>query len=60
MDFKKMREQKKWTQTEAAKACRVAVVTWRLWESGGGKPNPENMNNIREAFGILPFADQEG
>jgi len=59
IDFKKMREQKSWTQTQAAIACKVAVVTWRLWEHGGGKPSAENLETVREVFNILPFADEE-
>lgn len=57
MDFKKLRIKKKWTQTQAAIACGVAVVTWRLWESGGGQPSVENMAKIREVFNILPFTE---
>lgn len=50
MDFKKLRLNLNMTQVEAAKACNVAVVTWRLWESGGGKPSFENMQKVKEVF----------
>lgn len=58
MNFKKLREEKGWTQMQAAIACGVAVITWRLWEYGGGQPNVENMAKIREVFNILPFAEE--
>ena len=58
MDYKKLRTEKGMTQTQAAIACNVAVVTWRLWESGGGQPSVENMAKIREAFNILSFAEE--
>ncbi len=58
MDFKALRDRKEWTQTQAAISCGVAVVTWRLWESGGGQPSPKNMAKIREVFNILPFAEE--
>lgn len=58
MNFKELREQKGWTQNKAAIECGVAVVTWRLWEYGGGQPNADNMKKIREAFNILPFAEE--
>jgi transcriptional regulator with XRE-family HTH domain len=59
INFKELRENKGWTQTQAAIACKVAVVTWRLWEYGGGKPSVENLETVREVFNILPFADKE-
>ena len=58
MDFKKLREQKGWTQMQAAVHVGVAVVTWRLWEHGGGKPSDENMVKIREVFNVLPFDEE--
>lgn len=57
MDYKKLRTEKGMTQIQAAIACGVAVVTWRLWESGGGQPSVENMAKIREVFNILPFTE---
>lgn len=50
MDFKKLRLSFQMTQVEAAKACGIAVVTWRLWENGGGKPNNENLKKVIEVF----------
>jgi transcriptional regulator with XRE-family HTH domain len=58
-NFKELREQKGWTQVQAAIACGVAVVTWRLWEGGGGQPSFENVVKLRKAFDILPFTDKE-
>jgi transcriptional regulator with XRE-family HTH domain len=58
MNFKALREEKEWTQNKAAIECKVAVVTWRLWEYGVSKPNPENLKNIQEAFNIVPFSEE--
>ena len=50
MNFKALREEKEWTQNKAAIECKVAVVTWRLWEYGVSKPNEENLKKIKEVF----------
>ncbi len=57
--LKELREAKKMTQVEVAKKVGVCLAAYRLWESGGGKPNRENYEKLLEIFGVLPFADEE-
>jgi len=52
MDLKKLREKKKLTQIDVAKAVGVSVASYRLWEQGGGKPKPENMEKLKKVLGI--------
>lgn len=58
MNFKELREKEKWTQNKAAIECKVAVVTWRLWEYGVSKPNEENLKKIKEVFRVEDTADE--
>jgi len=50
-NLKELREAKGMTQVQAAIAVGVSVAAYRLWESGGGKPNRENYEKLLEVFG---------
>ena len=54
-NLKELREKRGWTQIEAANHIGVSVVTYRLWENGGGRPSPENYQRILDAFDVLPL-----
>jgi len=50
MDFKKARELLNLTQVDVSKAVGVSVVSYRLWENGGGKPNEENLKKLKKVL----------
>ncbi|MBT7630932.1 MAG: helix-turn-helix transcriptional regulator [Desulfobacula sp.] len=52
MDFKKAREKLGMTQIDVSKAVGVSVVSYRLWEQGGGKPTPENLKKLKKVLRI--------
>ena len=52
MNFKKMREDLKLTQIEAAKKMKVSLSTWRMWEVRVTTPNEENMKKLKKIFNI--------
>jgi len=52
MNFKEARERLNLTQVDVSKAVGVSVVSYRLWENGGGKPNDENLIKLLEVLGI--------
>lgn len=58
-DLKKLREAKGLTQIDVAKKVGVCLAAYRLWESGGGKPNNENYLELLKIFDELPFSDKE-
>lgn len=61
MDFTKLKQLRKGaglTQIEAAAKIGVSLMTYRLWEMGGGKPNRENYEKLLKLFEVIPFADE--
>ena len=52
MDLKKLREEKKMSQIDVAKAIGVHLNTYALWEKEGGKPTPENLAKLEKVLGI--------
>ena len=52
MDVKKLRQAKKWTQWELAKAVGVSVNTIVLWERQVSTPNDENMEKLKEVLNV--------
>ena len=52
MDFKKTREHLGLTQVDVSKAVGVSVVSYRLWENGGGKPNEKNLKKLKKVLGL--------
>lgn len=59
MDFKALRKSRNMTQTEAAKSVQVTYMTWQRWEWGGCKPSKENMEKIKEVFGLNAVTESE-
>lgn len=49
-EIKRLRKHKGLTQIEAAKAAGVSVQAYRLWESGGNKPSPENEKRLKKVL----------
>lgn len=41
------------TQVKLAVAVGVSLFSIRLWESGGGCPNPENLVKLKKALGVV-------
>lgn len=39
---------------------RITSIDWSLWRDGGMGSNPEVRELIKERFGIVPFAEEEG
>ena len=54
--LKEYRELKGLTQVQVAKALKVSLMTYRIWEMGGGAPNRVNYENLKALF--LPFTDE--
>lgn len=52
MDLKALRKKLKMTQIDVAKAVGVSVASYRLWEQGGGKPNPGNLEKLKLVLGV--------
>ena len=52
MDLKRLREKKKMSQIDVAKAIGVHLNTYALWEKEGGNPTPENLVNLEKVLGI--------
>ena len=40
------------TQVQLAVMVGVSLFSIRLWESGGGSPNPENLVKLKNALGV--------
>jgi len=57
-DLKKKRVEAKMTQFDLARAIGVSVNTIIKWENEVSKPNNENLNKLKEALNILPFAEE--
>ena len=51
-DIKKIREEKKMTQVEVSRLCGVSLAGFRIWESGGGDPSPENLKKLKSVLGV--------
>lgn len=51
-EIKAARKEKKMTQTKLALAVGVSVQSVRLWETGGNKPGPENLEKLQEVLGV--------
>jgi len=47
-EIKTKRKEKKMTQTEVALKIGVSLGAYRLWETGGGKPNSENLKKLKK------------
>ena len=52
MDLKRLREKKKMSQIDVAKAIGVHLNTYALWEKEGGNPTPENLVKLEKVLGI--------
>lgn len=52
MDIKRLRKEKGISQVKIAKSIGVHLNTYALWERGGGKPSPENLEKLKAALGI--------
>lgn len=46
------REQKGWTQTQAAEAAGVSFRSYQNWEIGGREPRLDALKSLAEAFGV--------
>jgi len=55
-NLKELRKEKGWTQAEAAKNIGVSLAGYLLWERGVGKPNRENYEKLKKAFGSVENA----
>ena len=51
-ELKKIRNEKGFTQTHAAKECGVSLVTYQLWEKGISEPKPENKIKLEKLFKV--------
>lgn len=47
------REDKQFSQAEAAERVNVGLVTYQRWEAGRRKPQPQHMRRLCEVFGPL-------
>ena len=52
MDVKKLRKEKGMTLMDLAQAVGVSMNTVILWERKISKPNPENMEKLKQALGV--------
>lgn len=52
MNMKELRESKGLTQVDVAVKVGVSLLSYRLWESGAGKPNDENRKKLEEVLGV--------
>ena len=48
----KARQEKKMTQVEVSREIGVGLSTYRYWESGGGQPNPVNLQKLKNVLGV--------
>lgn len=46
------REEKGWTQAQAAKAAGVALRSYQNWEIGGREPRLDALVSLAEAFNV--------
>ena len=45
-EIRRKREEKKLTQVEVSRAVGVSLAGFRLWESGAGNPNKDNLKKL--------------
>lgn len=53
---KKARSEKAMTQTEVARTIGVSLSGYRTWESGAGRPNPENLKKLEKTLSFTMVA----
>ena len=51
-EVKSRRKALGFTQVQLAVLVGVSLFSIRLWESGGGCPNPENLIKLKKALGV--------
>ena len=51
-NLKQIREEKGFTQIEVAQMVGVSLAGYRLWETGGGKPTPDNLDKLKRVLEI--------
>jgi transcriptional regulator with XRE-family HTH domain len=49
-NLKQLRLDKKLTQTDVAKMCKVSLTSYRLWEIGVQKPTDVNLEKLKKIF----------
>ena len=49
-NLKELRKKAGMTQMQLAAKLGVSLMSIRIWESGAGKPNDENLNKLKELF----------
>lgn len=57
-NLKELRKAANLTQMDLAVKVGVSLMTIQLWERKVTKPKEENLNKLREALNILPFAEE--
>lgn len=50
MNIAELRKKKGLSQIEVAAAVGVSLGAYRLWELGGGKPTPENLEKLKKVL----------
>ena len=58
-NLKELRKAANLTQMDLAVKVGVSLMTIQLWERKVTKPKEENLNKLKEALKILPFAEEE-
>jgi transcriptional regulator with XRE-family HTH domain len=51
-NLKRLREQKGWTQTEAAEQAGVPFRTMQNWEAGSREPRLDALRKLAAAYGV--------
>jgi transcriptional regulator with XRE-family HTH domain len=57
-NLKELRKAANLTQMDLAVKVGVSLMTIQLWERKVTKPKEENLNKLKEALNILPFAEE--
>lgn len=57
-NLKELRKAANLTQMDLAVKVGVSLMTIQLWERKVTKPKEENLNKLKEALNILPFAGE--
>jgi transcriptional regulator with XRE-family HTH domain len=52
-NIKRLREQKGWTQTQAAQQADVPFRTLQNWEAGSREPRLDALKKLAAAYGVL-------
>ena len=58
-NLKEERKKAGLSQIELAAKVGVSLMTIQLWERQVTKPKEENLNKLKEALNIVPFAEEE-